>query len=32
MIFKEIERDIEIGKKMVDEGKRLLGGAYKLEE
>ena len=32
-IQKEIERDIEIGKKMVDEGKRLLDeGKYKLEE
>lgn len=32
-IQKEIERDIEMGKKMVDEGKRLLEeGKYKLNE
>ncbi|KYC45179.1 MAG: hypothetical protein APG12_01367 [Candidatus Methanofastidiosum methylothiophilum] len=32
-IQKEIERDIEMGKKMIDEGKRLLEeGKYKLNE
>ncbi|HNV94447.1 MAG: hypothetical protein APG08_01282 [Candidatus Methanofastidiosum methylothiophilum] len=32
-IQKEIERDIEMGKKMIDEGKRLLEeGKYKLDE
>ena len=32
-IQKEIEKDIEMGKKMVDEGKRLLDeGKYKLNE